>query len=113
MAETHIETAFDVRKRERAEEEGTEAPALPQPKTQDQIAQEKTKVDSNFRSLFSDAKKEEVSLLNSTLIRLSKIPALNCLSDKIILNCNLLQVTDQASSVAFSNSLTKAVVCEY
>ena len=96
--EVRIETPYEQRMREKQEKEAEEAGAPPikqekKDKTPEEIKLEREEVDKTYREKFSQAQKEELSILESTLSRLNQSANLSDLADKVLITSTHYRLT--------------------
>ena len=111
--EVRIETPYEQRIREQQEKEAEEAGAPPikqekKDKSPEEIKLEREQVDKSFRDRFSQAYKDEVTILESALQLLSQNDKFSELADKVLLASNHYRLF----STKWSDSKVKSASAE-
>ena len=99
-AEVKIETPYEQRMREQAEAENMETKSVEEKKekTPDEISAERAHILSTHQAMFARSLTDETEILEHTLLRMTKIPSLDQLTDKVILLSRRFKQTGHVSS---------------
>jgi hypothetical protein len=108
-----METPYEQRMREQAEAEGKpwQQNESLKPKSEEEIATEKQSIERLYREKYAAALNVETVSLTQLMERLSKMPKLEALSDKLILSAaQLKNIQIKSSDIPFTNDLIASVI---